>query len=327
MYEKNGQFSNELSSLHLHLKNIEERDNLLFERNLAFSVVIRSDGKILNANKAFLTNLNYLKGEIVGRPLINFIVEDQRKDFLAQFERCFKGEYPSELEVGIYAKDGSVKTILFSSTQLLFQEENNPQSILVSGVDITVRKKAEEELKKSYESSRIQEEKIEQVCRELEHLSITDSLTGLYNHRYFMQTLRSEAERFHRHGNPLCLLMFDVDDLKSYNDVYGHLEGDQLLKEVGRAVKESLRVLDVVCRYGGDEFMVILPETSMLQVKVVAEKIKQAVSNLRLKRAAAISMGIATCHKDMNVYDFILKTDQALYQAKKENKGGICCLT
>ena len=158
-----GQLSIELSSLNLQLKNIEERDNLLFERNLAFSVVIMANGIIENANKALLTNLDYLKREIVGKPLINFIIEDQRKDFLAQFERCFKGEYPSDLEVGIYAKDGSVKTILFSSTQLLFQEENNPHSILVSGVDITVRKKAEEELRKLYENSRSAEEKIEQV--------------------------------------------------------------------------------------------------------------------------------------------------------------------
>src|SRR6185503_1110574 len=119
----NEQLSRELSSLHVQLKNIEERDNLLFERNLAFSVVIRIDGTIENANKAFLANLNYVKEEIVGQRLINFIGEDQRKDFLIQFERCFKGESPSKLEVGIYAKDGSIKTILFSSTQLLFQEE------------------------------------------------------------------------------------------------------------------------------------------------------------------------------------------------------------
>ncbi len=478
----NGQLSSELSSLHLQLKNIEERDNLLFERNLAFSMVIRADGKIENANKAFLTNLNYLKSEIVGQPVVNFIVEDQRNNFLVQFERCFEGEDPAKPEIGIYAKDGSIKTVLFSSTQLLFQEGEKPHSILVSGVDITVRKKAEDELKKLYESSRVEEEKIEQVldidqrisailelhhlidfiiekatqilgaqrcslmildtqtqellikgakgldediiintriklgesiaglvardgnhflvtdieveptiarknsspyksksflsvpiklhdkivgvfnasdkglngediftqtdlkvismiiqqaaiaienanyCRELEHLSITDPLTGLYNHRYFMRTLRHEIERSNRHGNPLCLLMFDVDDLKSYNDVYGHLEGDQLLKEISRAVKENLRVVDIVCRYAGDEFMVILPETNILQVKVIAEKIKNAVSGLRLKRTITISMGIATCRKNINVHDFILKTDQALYQAKKEDKDGVCCL-
>ena len=72
--------------------------------------------------------------------------------------------------------------------------------------------------------------------------------------------------------------------------------------------------------------MIILPETNILQVKVIAEKIKNAVSSLTLKRTVTISMGIATCRKDINVHDFILKTDQALYQAKKEGKGGICCL-
>lgn len=476
------ELSSELSSLHLHLKNIEERDNLLFERNLAFSVVLKLDGTIENANKTVLANLGYLKSEIVGRPLINFIVKDQRNNFLTQIERCFEGEDPSELEVGIYARNQSIKTILFSSTRLLFQEERNPQSILVSGVDITARKKAEEVLKKLEEDLRSEGQKLEQVlgidqrisailelhhlidfiiekatqilgvqrcslmvldapaqellikgakgldeniiintriklgesiaglvardgnpllvtdievepaiarknsppyksksfisvpiklrdkvvgvfnasdkgprgediftqrdlkiilmivqqaaiaienanyCRELEHLSTTDSLTGLYNHRYFMRALRFESERSNRYGNPLCLLMFDVDDLKSYNDVYGHLEGDFLLKEISRSVKENLRVVDVVCRYAGDEFMIILPETSIVRVKAIAEKIKQAVLNLRLKRTVTISMGIAASRKDINVHDFILKTDQALYQAKKEGKGGICCL-
>ncbi|MDP2653173.1 MAG: diguanylate cyclase [Candidatus Omnitrophota bacterium] len=472
----------ELSSLRQHLKNIEERDDLLFERNLAFSVVIMPDGKIENANKAFLANLNYSKSEIIGQPLINFIVEDERRVFLAQFERCFKGEFPAELEVGIYAKDGSVKTVLFSSTQLLFQEGKEPYSIVVSGVDITARKHAEAELKRSYENSLFAEKKIEQVlvidqrisailelhhlidfiiekatqilgvqrcslmildpdaqellikgskgldeevvvntrtklgesiagvvardgnpllvtdievepniarknsppyksksflcvpvklrnkvvgvfcacdkgltgedvftqtdlkiismiiqqaaiaienanyCRELEHLSTTDPLTGLYNHRHFMKVLRSEAERSNRYGNPLCLLMFDVDDLKSYNDTYGHLEGDQLLKEISRVVRESLREVDIVCRYAGDEFMVILLETNILQVKAIAEKIKEAVANLKLKREVTLSMGIATSRKNINVHDFILKTDQALYQAKKDGKDGVCCL-
>ena len=477
-----GQLSSELSSLHLHLKHIEEQDNLLFERNLAFSVVVGSDGKIENANKAFLTNLNYSKSEIIGQPIVNFIVDGQRSNFLAQFEKCFKGEDPSEPGIGLYAKDGSVKTILFSSTQLLSQNGDNPLSILVSGVDITVRKKAEEELKKLYESALFEGQQIEQVlgvdqrisailelhqlidfivekatqilgvqrcslmifdaqaqellikgakgldeniiintriklgesiagvvardgnpflvtdieaepgivrrnrfsyksrsflsvpiklhdkvvgvfnasdkglngkdvftqtdlkvismiiqqaaiaienanyCRELEHLSITDPLTGVYNHRYFMRTLRHEVERSRRHGNPLCLLMFDVDDLKSYNDVWGHLEGDQMLKEISQAVKTNLRVVDIACRYAGDEFMVILLETNILQVKAIAEKIKQAVSGLKLKRKVTISMGIATCHQNSNVHDFILKTDQALYQAKKEGKDGVCCL-
>jgi len=474
--------SSKVFSLHEQLRIIEERNSFLFESNLAFNLLIRADGKIQNANKAFLENFGYLKGEVVGQPLINFIVEDQRLNFLTQFDKCFKGELSSTLEAGVYAKDGSVKATVFSSTQLLFQEEKDSESVLVSGVDITVLRKAEEELRKAYESSRIAEEKFEQVlgidqrissilelhhlfdfiiekstqilavqrcslmildtdaqellikgakglaediiintrvkfgesiagsvardgnpllvtdievepniarknglpyksksflcvpikvrgkvigvfnasdkglqgeeiftqmdlkvismiiqqaaiaienanyCRELEYLSTTDSLTGLYNRRYFMRTFRSEVERSKRHDNPLCLLMFDVDDLKSYNDEYGHLEGDQMLKEISRVVKGSLRELDVVCRYAGDEFMVILPETSILQVKAVAQKIQQAVSNLRLKKMVTISMGIATCRKNINVHDFILKTDQALYQTKKEGRGGICCL-
>ena len=113
------QLSSQILSLNLHIRNIEERDNLLFERNSALSVIIGLDGRIENANKAFLESLNYSKSEIIGQPLINFIIEGQKKDFLAQFEKGYKGEDTSELEVGVYAKDGSIKTVLFSSVMAL----------------------------------------------------------------------------------------------------------------------------------------------------------------------------------------------------------------
>lgn len=476
------QLSDELSFLNSRIKRIELREDLLFEDNLAYGVIIDADGRVERVNKAFLKELNYSKTEVVGELLINFIVEDQRDIFLLQFKKGFGGEHTVDLEVGIYAKDKSIKTILFSSTQLLFQEEGSPQSIMVSGIDITVRKKAEEKLgelqKETWRHNQKLEEvleidqrisailrldhlidfiidkatqvldakrcslmlldreskqlvikgakglsdeviknsrvklgkpiaglvaqdakplivtdiEIEPICarrnrsfykgksflsvpiklhnlvigvlnisekgpggqgiftnadlkiiemiihqgaiaienanyyKELEYLSTTDFMTGLYNHRYFMRTLRQEIERSRRHLNPICLLMLDVDDFKSYNDTFGHLEGDQALIEISRVLKENLRKLDVICRYAGDEFAIIFLEANIVQAQVASEKVQKAIANLKLKRKITLSMGLSSYHRNNDAHDFIRKADQALYQVKENSKGGICYL-
>ncbi len=160
--------------------------------------------------------------------------------------------------------------------------------------------------------------------KELEYLSSSDSLTGLYNHRYFVKRLDQEIDRSKRYPKALCLMIVDVDDFKSYNDSFGHLEGDHLLKVVAKLLKNSLRSVDIVCRYAGDEFTVILPETDMKGAHRIAEKILAATKSLKLKQSVSLSIGISLCTPKMDRYDLIMKTDQALYQAKKEGKDKIC---
>ncbi|MDP8213205.1 MAG: diguanylate cyclase [Candidatus Zapsychrus exili] len=160
------------------------------------------------------------------------------------------------------------------------------------------------------------------LYKNLEFLTITDPLTGIYNFRHFTKTLDREISRAKRHGIPLCMLMIDVDDFKSYNDTYGHLEGDILLKELSKAFKENIRDIDIACRYAGDEFVIILPDTKVSDAEIVANKIIGKVSELKLKQVMKISVGIAqlSLNKDTNRYDFMQKADSALYQAKKTGK-------
>ena len=162
--------------------------------------------------------------------------------------------------------------------------------------------------------------------RELEYLSTSDSLTGLFNHRYFVRSLSKEISRVKRYPKPLCLLMMDIDDFKSYNDTYGHFEGDCLLKKISKILKEGSRVIDIVCRYAGDEFVCILPETDLSQAQVVAKKIITATANLNLKRTTTVSIGLAKYRRDNDHRDLTIKADRALYQAKKEGKNKICFL-
>ena len=164
--------------------------------------------------------------------------------------------------------------------------------------------------------------------RHLEFLSTSDSVTDLFNHRYFIKRLDREIHRLKRYKRPLSLLMFDIDNFKAYNDSFGHLEGDKLLKEFGGIFKKELRSVDVICRYAGDEFVAILPETNSKDAQIVGEKILKATNKLKNKSNVSLSVGIAEySDKIFNRRDLIMKADQALYQAKKEGKNRICRLS
>lgn len=160
--------------------------------------------------------------------------------------------------------------------------------------------------------------------RHLEFLSTSDPVTDLFNHRYFIKRLDREMHRLKRYKRPLSLLMFDIDNFKAYNDSFGHIEGDKLLKEFGSIFKKELRSVDVICRYAGDEFVAILPETNSRDAQVVGEKIIRAANNIKFKSNISLSVGVAEySNKTLNRRDLIMKADQALYQAKKEGKNRV----
>lgn len=162
------------------------------------------------------------------------------------------------------------------------------------------------------------------LYKELSYLSITDPLTNMFNYRHFAKTLDQEIKRLKRYPGDLCLLMIDVDDFKSYNDSFGHLAGDFLLKEVARILNENLRSVDIACRYAGDEFVIILPQTKIPQAEVVAEKIKQKVEEFPFKRKITLSIGVATYSNNLDRFELMLKADTALYDAKKHGKNRVC---
>jgi len=159
----------------------------------------------------------------------------------------------------------------------------------------------------------------------LHELSITDGLTGLYNHRHFFTVLTDEIKRAERYGRPLSLICFDLDNLKQCNDNYGHLEGDRILRLVGDTLRSVLRQNDACFRYGGDEFMVLLPETDIRKASIVAEKVRD-MFGVRCCHSGkkedshnfTLSIGIAQASKDEDTESFIKRADLAMYEAKKD---------
>ena len=166
------------------------------------------------------------------------------------------------------------------------------------------------------------------LYKEVKVLSITDSLTGLFNRRYFEERLKVEVDRAERYKRFLCLIMFDLDNFKQYNDAYGHLKGDIVLKKVARILNKNSRKVDVISRYGGEEFIIILPETKVVEAKEVAEKIRKAVRDTFLQESSSkeisISGGISSFQHKLSTDELIKKADEFLYQAKREGKNRIC---
>jgi diguanylate cyclase (GGDEF)-like protein len=163
---------------------------------------------------------------------------------------------------------------------------------------------------------------------ELQTLSITDSLTGLYNRRHFMEVLPNEVARASRHKHALCIMMIDIDHFKKYNDASGHQAGDALLKKTGVLFKESLRSADYAARYGGDEFIVLLPETASTQALEVAERMRMRMAGETTGETTrvpvSLSIGVAAFPEHGETFEAIVASaDSALYHAKRNGRNRV----
>lgn len=153
-------------------------------------------------------------------------------------------------------------------------------------------------------------------------LAVRDGLTGLFNRRYFNELIKIEFNRIKRTPSFLSLLMLDIDNFKNYNDTQGHQAGDILLKDAAKVFKNSVRTVDIVCRYGGEEFVVILPYTDKKGAQVIAERLRMQTG---LYLPTTVSIGVSTAPEDADeITQLIEKADNALYQAKKSGKNKWC---
>ncbi len=161
------------------------------------------------------------------------------------------------------------------------------------------------------------------MLRQSEEGALRDELTGLFNRRYLNQELPSEMERFRRFGHPFSVLMLDLDHFKQVNDTFGHLAGDQVLRDLAELLHQTARLYDRAVRYGGEEFLVVLPQVSREEAVAAAERIREAVAGHAFRfegrdlEPITVSIGSATFPMDaMDSETLLSRADQALYQAK-----------
>ncbi len=245
---------------------------------------------------------------------LSSIYEKDRDGFLSSIQTAVAKVIPWNFECRVYTETDKMIWIQGLSTPTRRENQLVFDGILLN---ITERKRAEEALRESEQ-------------RYLE-LSIIDDLTQLYNSRHFYAQLKKEIERSSRYGQPLTIMLLDLDRFKAFNDTYGHVEGDNLLSQLGRVIKKCLRETDSAYRYGGEEFTIILPMTTSYEGIVIAQRIQ---NELRKEPLAAlpdremfvtVSIGCSQYKPKEDMKDFVRRVDQLMYQAKESGRDRICC--
>jgi diguanylate cyclase (GGDEF)-like protein len=217
------------------------------------------------------------------------------------------------------------------SLSRLFKQDELPEILLIPTQDVPP-----EQLKKIIKKGLIVKPKddllnrllkLEKDNRHLQSLSITDGLTGLYNRRFFNKQLNIEIARTKRTGEPFCLMLIDLDNFKSINDNLGHSKGDEFLVKICHLISLKIRPTDFACRYGGDEFAALLPETSLLDGIMIAQRWHELIEGVALQMQVKVSSSIGIDEFDaacaINAEEFLNKVDQELYSAKRTGKNKV----
>ena len=232
---------------------------------------------------------------------------------------------PFIIELDEIGKD--VKYIEFKLTQLF--RDKIILGWLGSFRDISEQKRSSMEIQSINSDLNAKLTQIEILKKELEEQTIRDPLTNVYNRRFFDETFEKEIARSKRRGKPLCITMIDIDHFKRVNDQYGHAVGDQVLKNFGALLLSKTRKGDVVCRYGGEEFIILLTDADHVQTLNRLNEIREDFRNMclqdaTLKMDVTISLGVACFpHHGNDSRDLILKADKALYAAKENGRNQV----
>ena len=261
-------------------------------------IVISEEQTIVYANKKACELLKKQKEDLIGR--------NARSTFFALFSEGSSCSYEALLQEGKVCEfnallnRGDGETFFAHIFATLINHEGRPY-VLVNFYDITPQKELEKRL---YQAA------------------ITDPLTGLYNRRFADEMLKQEKLTYKRYKTPFCILLIDLDNFKIINDVFGHDVGDKVLVAVANVLKSSVRESDIVARWGGEEFLILLRRIELEDAIKVAEKIRNAICQLKVPPVEGISasIGVSCYSGEEDVYNLVRKADLALYQAKAQGK-------
>jgi diguanylate cyclase (GGDEF)-like protein/PAS domain S-box-containing protein len=267
-------------------------------------------GAIADVNPFLIEMLGYSREEFIGKKLWEVGAFKDIQASQESFQALQKNEYIRYKDLPLKSKDGKLYQVEFVSNVYMAGDEKVIQCNIR---DITERKYAQDALVKSEAYMR------EQVVR--------DHLTGLYNRRYMEETLDRELRRASRKNLSLGIIMLDVDDFKRFNDTYGHGAGDEILREMGKLLLENVRSEDIPSRYGGDEFLIVLPDASLEATQKRAELLCEDARHFNIQfegrtlEQITHSVGVAVFPDHGLTREALLRAaDNALYQAKHEGR-------
>lgn len=266
--------------------------------------LVDEQGIMLEMNPRGCEILGYTRDELRGQPVMKFHPADEIDHIQKELGRLAKDKLVT-IESAYIRKDGSRVPVEITGKLL----SNNQIIGLLR--DISERKK------------------VEKVTQEL--LS-ADSLTGLYNRRYFFGIVNSIIAEAVRYGHPAAILLLDLDHFKQVNDTYGHMIGDQALRHLANGIRSLTRTADVIARFGGDEFVILLPQTDEAQAIHMAERLHRYFSENPVRNTdttffITLSIGVSSMpaqHKAVSIETLLEQADRALYQAKQQGRNQTC---
>lgn len=263
---------------------------------------IDPQGRIVRINQTELNWLGRTRNDVVGRPITDFFTDEGKALFKATLPQFLATGRADDLEFELVRPDGTLLPVMVSAT-LIRDDAGQPLMSRSTVYDMTERKKLE---------------------RRLEELSNHDALTGLSNRRHFYELASQEIERATRLGSPLAVAMLDVDHFKRVNDQHGHATGDVVLKTLSATCRAVLRQVDVVARFGGEEFVLLLPHTGLETAISVLERLREVLSHKQVETTTGaplgftVSIGLTLMRPAESDVDAMLaRADAALYEAKR----------
>ncbi|MBA7636363.1 hypothetical protein ES703_43981 [subsurface metagenome] len=295
----------------LLFRNLQES-----EEKLSYALKVTNDGiwdnnfesgKLYKSDR-YYEMLGYNPGEITITPKVfeELLHPEDKKNVLQRSQECIEGktkDYSAEFR--LKTRSGKWKWILGRGKVVSRDSTGKAIRFLGTHVDISQQKEAEEKLEK---------------------LARIDSLTGCYNRRYGLELLDRQIKLSHRSKSPLLLYFLDVDNFKDINDAFGHEEGDKVLKEVVKLLKSALREIDIICRMGGDEFLLIFPDSSLKEAPLIKERLNKDLIKLNhsLKKPYKIELSVGLSRYDpanpQSMDELIRIADKKMYEDKKNKK-------
>jgi diguanylate cyclase (GGDEF)-like protein/PAS domain S-box-containing protein len=281
----------------------DKRARRFFELSRDMLCTTDTSGRYVELNNAWKQSLGYRLDELRAIPFTELVHPQDRERVRAMSATVFAGAGYGELEFRLLAKDGSWHWL--RSTSTLAEDE---QVLYSRATDVTELKRIEGER--------------EELLREVQSLAREDALTGLPNRRVLDEALPRELARASRAQSPLCLALLDLDRFKDYNDTHGHLAGDEALRESAIAWESNLRGEDLIVRFGGEEFLVLLPNCSLEQAAETVERLRCATP-----REQTCSAGIACWDFRESPDELVRRADDALYGAKSAGRDQLIAAT
>lgn len=282
---------------HLQLARSKETLEECFEMidHYVQTTIANNEGIVTHVSEATCQISQFSKEELVGHSHMKMHHPDYSENFFSEIGEKIKAGETWEGEVHNIKKDGSdywVESIISP----IYSKRGKLNGFQAICVDITDKKRIKE-------------------------MAVKDQLTGLYNRFKLIEVLEYELEQSRRYQSPFSVILLDVDDFKHINDNLGHQEGDRVLCGIAQATKEQVRSADTLGRWGGEEFLVVLPKTDIAGAVLVAEKICQAVANSELSsERVTVSVGVSTFRGDDTIDLVVKRADEAMYRAKGDGK-------